>query len=598
MKNLLAACTLFLCFGITAQTIYVNPQASGANDGTSWANAYTDLQVAINNAPSGASLWLRSATYYPIRDTTGSANSDPRNNMFYILRKTLYIYGGFIGNETILAQRNPNLNPTTISGENGTTPNDSTDNIRMLFYIETDANSSVTFDGLRFTKAFNSDGNSFITSTNYQGAITFAGKGNGGLLLFNCKLFDNYGNLRGGALSGGGGYIIINTCEFYNNYAYENGGAIYFSSGNSFGSTFINSYFHENKVSTNDGYGGAVKLFYKANEPHQFRNCVFYKNEARFGGAVQLWDLDADFHNCTFYDNYIPPSTPGFITGGASIYTYQVGKVNVYNSILHALRPSIRDFSAAEVVKVHNSIVRGGYGNGTNIFNYDPYFVDVSKGNFAPAFCSPVIDAGNKDSLPANLLIDMRTNARVYNGQVDLGAIEFQGFNKTLMVDSTNPTLKNIIYMGTTEGVSYRWLRCDNNYAEVPNATGATLAVTESGVYALEVKQGFHVASSNQCIDTLDCISIQYASVGIDEVAAFKTMLYPNPTTSDLIVEASEMLDEIKIVDVTGRVLFSSGSNLQNQQLKIDVSKFAPATYFVYLKTNNGTIATRNFVKQ
>ncbi|MCS6819646.1 MAG: hypothetical protein NZ522_06800, partial [Chitinophagales bacterium] len=400
MKKLFTVIFVFFCAFMFAQTIYVNPQATGSNDGTSWANAYTDLQVAINNAPSGASLWLRSGTYYPIRDTTGSGNANPRNNMFYILDKTLYIYGGFIGNETILQQRKPDLNPTIISGENGTTPNDSSDNIRVLFFIKNNTNTSVTFDGLRFTKAYNTDGNSLI-GLPYQGAITVTSSGNGGIMLLNCKLYGNIGRLRGGALSAEGGSIGINTCEFYNNYAEENGGAVYFASGNSFASIFISSYFHHNKVSTNSGYGGAVKIFYKAKEPHQFRNCIFYQNEARYGGAVQLWDIDADFHNCTFYDNFVPMTAPGFTAGGASIYTFQVGNVKVFNSILHAYNPSILDASTAHVVKVYNSILRGQYyTNGSNIFNFDPYFINPTEGNFAPAFCSPVIDAGNKDSLP------------------------------------------------------------------------------------------------------------------------------------------------------------------------------------------------------
>jgi hypothetical protein len=252
------------------------------------------------------------------------------------------------------------------------------------------------------------------------------------------------------------------------------------------------------------------------------------------------------------------------------------------------------------VVKVYNSIVRGGYTNGSNIFNFDPYFINPTEGNFAPAFCSPVIDAGNKDSLPSNLLIDMRSNARVYNGQVDLGAIEFQGFNKSYTIDSTNPALKYIFYNGTTEGVSYRWLRCDNNYAEIPGATSSSLPVTESGVYALEVAQFVTGASiSYGCYDTLDCISIQYSTVGVNNLISGdgRCNVYPNPTRSMLSIESNEEIQSIQVADVTGRIIISQ-TNPAARNLQLATEMLDEATYFIHIKTTSGKTAVKSFVKQ
>src|SRR5262245_18575538 len=58
-----------------AKVIFVNGNAplSSRHDGTSWANAYTDLSVAISNANPTASspveIWIANGTYKPTSGT-------------------------------------------------------------------------------------------------------------------------------------------------------------------------------------------------------------------------------------------------------------------------------------------------------------------------------------------------------------------------------------------------------------------------------------------------------------------------------------------------------------------------------------------------
>jgi hypothetical protein len=91
--------------------IYVNANATGLNDGSSWANAYTNLQNAIANTQAGNEIWVAAATYKP---TTGSDR-----NATFNLKNNVSIYGGFIGNETSRDQRNWERNLTTLSGDVG-----------------------------------------------------------------------------------------------------------------------------------------------------------------------------------------------------------------------------------------------------------------------------------------------------------------------------------------------------------------------------------------------------------------------------------------------------------------------------------------------
>jgi hypothetical protein len=87
-------------------------------------------------------------------------------------------------------------------------------------------------------------------------------------------------------------------------------------------------------------------------------------------------------------------------------------------------------------------------------------------------------------------------------------------------------------------------------------------------------------------------------SVGIHEsTLAGSILLYPNPATTDLMIECDEEIESITITDVTGRTIIAQ-SKIINQKSKIDVGFLAEATYFIHLKTTTGKTAVRTFVKQ
>jgi len=83
-------CTLLWLLGATsyAATIYVDGSlTTGSNNGSSWANAYTDLQSALASATSGDDIWVAQGTYVPI---TGIDQTITFN-----LPIGVDIYGGF-----------------------------------------------------------------------------------------------------------------------------------------------------------------------------------------------------------------------------------------------------------------------------------------------------------------------------------------------------------------------------------------------------------------------------------------------------------------------------------------------------------------------
>ncbi|NCO91293.1 MAG: hypothetical protein GW880_08225, partial [Armatimonadetes bacterium] len=96
--------------------MYVNQNATGANNGTSWANAYKDLQPALIAAVSGDTLRVAQGVYKP---TAGYSRAPT-----FQLKNRVTLYGGY---PTGGGTRNPAANVTTLSGDIGTV-GDNSDN--------------------------------------------------------------------------------------------------------------------------------------------------------------------------------------------------------------------------------------------------------------------------------------------------------------------------------------------------------------------------------------------------------------------------------------------------------------------------------------
>ncbi|MCD7971777.1 MAG: hypothetical protein LUG18_03795 [Candidatus Azobacteroides sp.] len=108
-----------------AATRYVTPEGNGLKDGSSWANASDDPQAMINMSASGDEVWVAKGTYLPTHTAAGWTEDAPtgvnpnlkdQNNAF-VLKSGVKVYGGFIGNETEVGQRNWITNRTILSGD-------------------------------------------------------------------------------------------------------------------------------------------------------------------------------------------------------------------------------------------------------------------------------------------------------------------------------------------------------------------------------------------------------------------------------------------------------------------------------------------------
>ncbi|MBL9119529.1 MAG: right-handed parallel beta-helix repeat-containing protein [Phycisphaerae bacterium] len=125
---------------VRPRIILVDAAAQGANNGTTWGNAYTSLQSALAElaAPGTGGpgqVWVAKGTYKP---TTGTDV-----NATFLLTDGVHVLGGFAGGEALLSARDWVAHRTILSGELG--PAGPTGNSR---HVVTCGAGTTSLDGL------------------------------------------------------------------------------------------------------------------------------------------------------------------------------------------------------------------------------------------------------------------------------------------------------------------------------------------------------------------------------------------------------------------------------------------------------------------
>jgi len=446
----LAAIALSATSPIDAEVIYVDASATGENDGSTWDDAFTDLQAGLDAAVTpGDELWVAAGVYLPLVEVGGVGD---RYRCFQ-LKNGISLYGGFAGGEQALEERDPDSNTTTLSGDIGV-PDDISDNCYHIFYHPNDSNLGETavLDGFVLTQGnadgtsgdsrraggmFNYDASPTIANCTFQenraaavssadgGAVcnrysspvfencdfvgNICGRYGGAVanlfgsspVFFDCLFDGNVGGLEGSAIGYAGAMYnysncapTIVGCTFVNNSVNFDGGAVG-NEGSDLYPYFANCRFTDNTAVL---YGGAV--YNRSGAEASFIQCVFNGNigtaSNAHGGAMYNYASSPVITNSVFYEN-----VSGCV--GDGIYSVQYSDAVITNSIVMG-EDGIYSGGSSEPVVTYCAIEQDGFENPEwhNITG-DPLMVDPGAGDFHLATGSPCIDAGDNEALPPDV---------------------------------------------------------------------------------------------------------------------------------------------------------------------------------------------------
>ena len=425
--------TQVACPAGSTTRLYVDAHASGTGLGTSWTDALPSLQNALTLAqrcPSNSisEVWVAHGTYYP---DDGTYQTDGDRAASFELKNGLAIYGGFVGNETDVNQRNPWSYITVLSGDINQddnsdahdlieTPNDIVGDNSYHVVVGSGTDVSAVLDGFALTGG---QANGSPAAKQHEGGGFFAEAGSP--TLNNLTLVGNIAQEGGAMTLVGGSNPAISNAWFAGNAASDYGGALHNESSSPSLTNVL--------LSGNRAAAGGGAIYNLASSP-ELTNVTIAGNAA--GGTVSLAAVNS--------------AAVEIAPVGGGILNLTGSKPDIRNSIIWANQDSsgvgtasssIRNLDIGSTPSVDYSDIQGLAGitgllyDGTSI-DLDPLFVSPVNPASAPSFGgdyrlktgSPAIDTGSNgfNALPT----DLAQQPRIQDGNgdntatIDMGAYE------------------------------------------------------------------------------------------------------------------------------------------------------------------------------
>lgn len=437
--NVITSAPAMLVVG-TNRVVYVNRTAVGANNGTSWINAYTNLNSALNSSKNGDAIWVAKGTYYP------SSSGDQTAS--FTITNFVTMLGGFSGIETNSSSRNYNSNTTTLSGflSGGG---------RTHQIVTIQSGSLAMLDGFTIT-----GGNCPTPGVSPDSGGGLNQYTNSVAVIKNTLFSNNYACSYGGACYLNGYSTFIN-CSFVNNQApYNGGGAIisggtlYLSGSNNFNISQVivqGCYFNGNSAAR------AGAIVFQSGIASYVANSIFTSNYAGggLGGyeaeTISAWGAGGSMavENCTFLQNsFGSTNSPNAVinswTGMSAIIANNIFSSNNISSFswsttnVNFITSNLTDRATSAS---NNLLASAIFYNKSNILGRDGILGTADDGLYLVTN-SPGIGSANTNYSPAT---DITGKLRNTSLGIDVGAYDIHatsGLRQTI----TFPSLPSKTY--------------------------------------------------------------------------------------------------------------------------------------------------------
>lgn len=385
---------------VLGDVICVDVKAAGGS-GTSWSDAFSDLQDAVAIAAAADEIWVAAGTYTP-SDTDATAS--------FVLAPGVELYGGFSGVETEREQRDWVVNETILSGDIGrddaVAPWPSGWNIMTAnaghVVVASGTDRGTVLDGFTIANGhtgpagtpaghelmFGSgvyivDGSPTIRNCTFTHNLAAFGSGGGMYCMDSSPLVEHCVFVENFVHSGGGGGMFvygdslpdIRNCEFRNNISVATTISNVDGDGAGLGIqstrwvTITDCRFEGNvarsffAVGDAIGYGGGL---WSWNGGLTVERCAFLNNRANYGAGLMVWG-SALISNCLFQGNtaVVQPNDPYPEQGGdgAGIMAWSAAPdlVDIVNCTI-AYNQGKKYVGAVTFwgaqINIHNSIIR------------------------------------------------------------------------------------------------------------------------------------------------------------------------------------------------------------------------------------------------
>jgi len=453
----------FIVGAVTASVTYVDRSATGPANGTSWFRAYRNLQDALIGAGPGDEIWIADGTYTP--DEGGGQAPGDRAASFEI-PDGVVVRGGHAGYGAVdPAARDFATHPTVLSGDlEGNDLWGILNRDDNSYHVVTTSGAPI-LDGLTLV-----DGQANGPYPHHYGGGLYIQAGTP--VLLHCTVSGNTGVYGGGIAALAASPLLAN-CTVSGNRALLFGGGLY----NHDSTTTLNNCLMTGNSAGSDGAGGGSAICNIGGIAAQIA-----LNNSTLADNVGPWPTDWVIFNFNYFETMVPSADT----------------VRINNSILYNDGGASLIWSGNPAnVLVSYSLVQGGWAGLGNldtsplfenrgIWSIEGEWID-SLSDYGLQSASPAIDAGSNSLIPTDQAdvdrdgnagethpIDLAEQARVQDGQVDMGAYEQTGAGP-----------------GPGPGPGPAWVELRTFGITFDVVTGLTAPVTLNGSYSHEIESNF-----------------------------------------------------------------------------------------------------------